>query len=106
MTKATTVGLLGRDPITFATNTLTIVTPPVNPKNIPSFADLVAPGNQVVVCATQVPCGVATQKVEDATGLTFAPVSEESSVTDVLGKVTSGQADASLVYVTDANSRS
>ena len=51
---------------------------------------------------TQVPCGSATKKVEDTTGVTLSPVSEESQVTDVLTKVTSGQADAGLVYVTDA----
>ena len=58
----------------------------------------------MVVCAPQVPCGAATQKVETATGVDLTPVSEESSVTDVLNKVTAGQADAGLVYVTDAES--
>ena len=60
------------------------------------------PGLSVVVCAPQVPCGSATQRVEDSTGVQLRPVSEESSVTDVLNKVTSGQADAGLIYVTDA----
>ena len=56
---------------------------------------------KVVVCAPEVPCGAATVKAEEATGVTLQPVSEEQSVTDVLGKVTSGEADAGLVYVTD-----
>ncbi|TQF68614.1 molybdate ABC transporter substrate-binding protein [Rhodococcus spelaei] len=102
MTKATDAGLVAGTPVDFATNTLTIVTPPGNPAHIATFADLARPGTQVVVCAPQVPCGAATKKVETATGTTLSPVSEESSVTDVLGKVTSGQADAGLVYVTDA----
>ena len=46
--------------------------------------------------------GPRPKKVEDATGTVLKPVSEESAVTDVLGKITSGQADAGLVYVTDA----
>jgi molybdate transport system substrate-binding protein len=102
MTKAVNAGLIAGDPINFASNTLTIVTPPGNPKSVHSFADLAKPGTLVVLCAPQVPCGAATKKVESATGVTLVPVSEESSVTDVLGKVTSGQADAGLVYVTDA----
>lgn len=102
MTKVADAGVVAGEPVDFATNTLTIVTAPGNPKSIEEFADLAKPGNQVVVCAPQVPCGSAAEKIEKATGVALAPVSEESSVTDVLGKVTSGQADAGLVYVTDA----
>lgn len=102
MTKASDVRAVTGSPVNFATNTLTIVTPPGNPKGITAFADLTQPGTQVVVCAPQVPCGAATEKVEKAADVQLSPVSEESSVTDVLGKVTSGQADAGLVYVTDA----
>jgi molybdate transport system substrate-binding protein len=101
MKKVTDAGE-AENPVNFATNTLTIVTAPGNPKHISSFADLAQAGNQVVLCAPQVPCGSAAKKVEEATGTDIRPVSEESSVTDVLNKVTSGQADAGLVYVTDA----
>jgi molybdate transport system substrate-binding protein len=102
MAKASTAGLLSGDPVNFASNTLVIVTAPGNPKKVASFADLARPDLSVVVCAPQVPCGSATEKVEQATKVTLNPVSEESSVTDVLTKVTSGQADAGVVYVTDA----
>jgi molybdate transport system substrate-binding protein len=102
MDKAAAAGLLAGDPVTFASNTLVIAVAPGNPKNIASFADLNRPGANVVVCAAQVPCGSATTKVEDAAGVQLEPVSEESSVTDVLNKITSGQADAGLVYLTDA----
>ncbi|MBJ8341181.1 molybdate ABC transporter substrate-binding protein [Antrihabitans sp. YC3-6] len=102
MTKLTDAGLAAEAPVDFATNTLTIVTAPGNPKGITSFADLAEAGTQLVVCAPQVPCGAATKKVEVATETDLSPVSEESSVTDVLNKVTSGQADAGVVYVTDA----
>ncbi|CAN5856505.1 molybdate ABC transporter substrate-binding protein [soil metagenome] len=102
MDKAAAAQLLSGAPVNFASNTLTIAVAPGNPKQITSFADLTKADTTVVVCAPQVPCGSATKKVEDATGVTLAPVSEESSVTDVLNKVTTGQADAGLVYVTDA----
>ncbi|OBG18289.1 molybdate ABC transporter substrate-binding protein [Mycobacterium sp. 852002-51057_SCH5723018] len=97
-------GLLGGNPANFASNTLVIVTAPGNPKKIGSFADLARPGLGVVICQKPVPCGSATQRVEDSTGVRLNPVSEELSVTDVLNKVTTGQADAGLVYVTDAHS--
>jgi len=101
MAKLTDAELIDGAPANFATNVLEIAVPPSNPASISSFADLAKPGVKVVVCAPQVPCGAAAETVEKATGTTLAPVSEESSVTDVLGKVTSGEADAGLVYVTD-----
>ena len=102
MGKVEQAGLLAGPAVTFASNTLTIVVAPGNPKRITSFQDLTQAGLAVVVCAPQVPCGSATQKVQEAAGTRLNPVSEESQVTDVLNKVVTGQADAGLVYVTDA----
>ncbi|HEY1441453.1 MAG TPA: molybdate ABC transporter substrate-binding protein, partial [Mycobacterium sp.] len=104
MTTVTKAGLLAGDPTNFASNTLVIVTAAGNPKNIGSFADLAKPGLNLVICQKPVPCGSATQRVEDSTRVRLNPVSEELSVTDVLNKVTTAQADAGLVYVTDAHS--
>jgi molybdate transport system substrate-binding protein len=103
MKTVTDAGLAAGTPKVFATNVLQIATAPGNPKGIASFADLAKPDLKVVVCAPQVPCGAAAQKVEKATGVTLKPVSEEADVKSTLGKVTSGDADAGLVYVTDVS---
>jgi molybdate transport system substrate-binding protein len=103
MKTVTDAGLAAGTPTVFATNILQIATAPGNPKAIGSFADLAEPDLKVVVCAPQVPCGAATEKIEKATGVTLSPVSEEADVRSTLGKVTSGDADAGLVYVTDVS---
>lgn len=102
MDKAVAAGVIEGDPVMFATNHLVLVTPADNPANITGF-DSSLDGTRLVTCAPEVPCGAATARISESTGLTLAPVSQESSVTDVLGKVTSGEADAGIVYATDAS---
>jgi molybdate transport system substrate-binding protein len=104
MGKLQEAGLVDGEPQIFATNTLAIAVPRGNPAGIRSFADLAKPGTRLVQCAPQVPCGAAAAAIEQETGTDLNPASEENSVTDVLGKVTSGEADAGLVYVTDVRS--
>lgn len=101
MAKLTAADLEGQAPQNFAANTLEIATPPDNPAKVSALADLVGPGVALVICSPEVPCGSAAQTVATAAGVTLEPVSEEQSVKDVLAKVTSGEADAGLVYVTD-----
>jgi molybdate transport system substrate-binding protein len=95
--------LTSSDPVNFASNTLVIVTAPGDPKQIRSFADLAKPDLRVAVCQASAPCGSATQRIEDNTGVHLNPASEEAVSSGVLGKVTSGEADAGLVYLTDAH---
>ncbi len=101
MAKLADASLLAGASRNFASNILTIAVPPSNPAAVESLEDLARPGVKLVTCAAQVPCGAAAKTVERVAGVALRPVSEESSVTDVLGKVSSGQADAGLVYVTD-----
>lgn len=102
MKRAQEADLLTAESQLFASNTLVIATPPGNPAGIHSLVDVAGDEVLTVVCAPQVPCGAATQEVAETAGVELSPVSEESAVTDVLGKVRSGEADAGLVYRTDA----
>lgn len=101
MERVTQAGMADGGARVFAANTLAIAVPPGNPAGIRAFADLARPGTRLVACAPQVPCGAAAAAAAKRAGLDLDPVSEENSVTDVLGKVTSGEADAGLVYETD-----
>lgn len=102
MAKVVRADAVAGTPQSFATNRLTIAVPAGNPAGITSFADLTRPGRAVVVCASQVPCGAATEQVEQLTGVRLSPVSAENNVKAVLNKVAAGEADAGLVYITDA----
>jgi molybdate transport system substrate-binding protein len=101
MDKATSAKLTVGTPVDFASNTMEIAVPPDNPAHITSFSDLSMPGVKLVDCAPEVPCGAAAKQLAQVAHQTLRPVSEEQSVTDVLAKVESGEADAGLVYVTD-----
>jgi molybdate transport system substrate-binding protein len=100
MKKATDADLVG-EPSSFATNVLTLITPTGNPAGITGL-DQSLVGAKLVICAPAVPCGAATVELTDLLGVTLAPVSEEQQVTDVRTKVSSGEADAGIVYRTDA----
>lgn len=100
MAKVTDAGLAS-GATAFATNTLEIAVAPGNPEKISSLQSLTAPGLTVVLCAAEVPCGSAAQKLLSTAGVALTPASEEQNVTAVLTKVRSGEADAGLVYRTD-----
>lgn len=99
MEVAEEAGVTG-DVVTFATNVLTIVVPEGNPAGIESLDDL--DGTTWVRCADEVPCGKVALDVLEASGVTAEPVSLEEDVRATLDKVVSGEADAGLVYATDA----
>lgn len=89
------------DPQDFATNSMEIAVPSGNPGRITSLSDLARPGVKVAVCQAQVPCGKVAAEVFADAELTVKPVTEEVDVKSVLTKVTLGEVDAGVVYVTD-----
>ncbi|AOX05765.1 molybdate ABC transporter substrate-binding protein [Corynebacterium sp. NML98-0116] len=101
MDKAVEAGV-AKDPKVVATNSMVLVVPKGNPADIKSVEDVQKDGVNLVVCDAQVPCGSVTNELVTANNLTINPVSLEHSVSDTLGKVVSGEADAGFVYRTDA----
>jgi molybdate transport system substrate-binding protein len=89
------------NPTNFVKNVMEIATPPSNPANVTSVDDLAKSTVKVALCQPQVPCGSTAQKVFTNAGITVTPVTQEPDVKSVLAKVTLGEVDAGVVYVTD-----
>jgi molybdate transport system substrate-binding protein len=101
MDKLTEAGLNGTEPVIFATNLLTIIVAPGNPEGIAGVADLANSDLITVICAPEVPCGRYADEIFTKAGVTVTPDSLEQNVRGVVTKVTAGEADAGIVYVTD-----
>ena len=102
MRVAEEAGALAGTPEPFASNRLTLVTPPDDPAGVSALADLDRPDVDYVVCVATAPCGAIARPLLEAAGVSRPPASEEVDVKAVLARVVQGEADAGLVYRTDA----
>ncbi|HEX8970451.1 molybdate ABC transporter substrate-binding protein [Oryzihumus sp.] len=91
-------------PKPFASNEMEIAVPATNPAHVTGVKDLARAAVKVALCQSQVPCGVTAAKVFTNAGITVTPVTQEVDVKSVLAKVSLGEVDAGVVYVTDVRS--
>ncbi len=101
MQKLVDAGENATEPVVVARNTFEIIVEPGNPKGVASLDDLAGSDLIVVLCADTVPCGKGAAKVLANAGVTIRPASFEDKVKSVVTKVTTGEADAGIVFVTD-----
>jgi molybdate transport system substrate-binding protein len=98
----------------FAGNRLVVIYPPANPGRLEGLPDLARPGLRLVLAAAEVPAGayaqtfLANAAADPAFGAGFQTavlgnvVSYEENVRAVLSKVLLAEADAGIVYASDA----
>jgi molybdate transport system substrate-binding protein len=94
-------GDVSAEPVVFARNRLEIAVEKGNPERIKGLADLDESGLVVVLCADAVPCGRYAAEAFAKAGVTASPASKEENAKAALSKVSLGEADATVAYVTD-----
>ena len=94
--------VLASTPQNFATNVMVLVTPRDNPAGITKFADLELRRRQVRRVRRHRAVRQGRRRAARAGPHHGQPVSTEVDVKSVLAKVTEGEADAGIVYTTDA----
>jgi molybdate transport system substrate-binding protein len=103
MDKLVTQGLVTASPQAFARNQMEIVVKPGNPKHVTTLKDLANVG-VVALCAAQVPCGLYAANILQRAGVKIpeSSITRGADVKTTLAAVAQGDAQAGMVYVTDA----
>jgi molybdate transport system substrate-binding protein len=96
-------GLMAKRPKVFARNSMQLVVKPGNPLRISSVADL-SKASVVSLCAKTVPCGVYSATVLSRYGVAIpeSKITRGIDAAATLNAVSTGDADAAVVYATDA----
>lgn len=103
MDRLVRAGEVADEPDIFAENTLAIVTHPNNPERIRKLSDL-ADVETLALCVAAAPCGRFADRALDRAGVSVASdhITRGTDARVTLAAVTQNDADAAIVYVTDA----
>jgi len=102
MENAVERGGVSGTPEGFASNSLVIAVEAGNPLGIRGLDDLSGDDLTVVLAAPEVPAGAYAAEVFERAGVEPTVASYEQSVRAVAAKIALGEADAGVVYLTDA----
>ena len=103
MERLVQAGKTAAPPALVARNRLAIGVERGNPHDIRGLGDLAQPELKLVLASREVPLGAYSEALLRSAGVTVVPVSLTNNANAVAGLISGGEADAGLVYATDAD---